>query len=229
MLQERWYDKPMSTAPEFVYLRQIGYTGSLADMRNAYFNDLINGKTTPFGGDSAPTVGEYIPDIESWVSNGANNQPPSGQVRFTFFTAKKTESITGLTIYSGSIAAAATPTLCRMGVYSVDNAAEDLTLVASTPNDTALFAATNTAYQRNFSAPWNKIAGKRYAFGVLVVSAAATPSFAGSFIVAGAGIPSLSNLPPRRMATLAGQTDLPASVSAASLATSHMKIGAYLA
>lgn len=225
--QERWYSKLMSTAPEFLLLRQIGYTGSLADMRNAYYNDLINGKYSPFGSDSPPNVGEIVPDVEALTTNGGNVQPTSGQLRLSHFTAKRTETITGVTVYTGTAGAAATPTLCRMGIYSIDNAVEDMTLIASTPNDTALFAAATTAYQKNFSVPWNKVAGRRYAFGILTVSGVATANFMGSFVVISAA--AWTGLVPRRMSYVGGQSDLPASISAGSLAGSHMRIGAYLA
>lgn len=55
----------MSTAKEFQYLQQIGYNGSIADKRNAYYTDLI----TNGGQPDRPTVGEIIPDREQWISS----------------------------------------------------------------------------------------------------------------------------------------------------------------
>lgn len=42
----------MSTANESAYLASLGYQNSLADMRYAYFTDLVNGNINPFGGNS---------------------------------------------------------------------------------------------------------------------------------------------------------------------------------
>lgn len=103
----------------------------------------------------------------------------SGQIRLSHFTARKTESITQLSVATGSTAAGATPTLIRMGVYSVagTDGQGDLTLVASTPNDTTLLAAQNTLYTKGLSASWSKVAGQRYAIGIIVVTAATAPTF----------------------------------------------------
>lgn len=201
----------MSTAPEFVYLRQIGYTGSLADMRNAYYNDLISGKATPFADNPPPDVGELNLDPTLWNGAGPNIAPGSGTMALVYFTAKRTEAINTLTMYTASTAAAATPTLCRMGIYDVA-ANGDLTLNSATPNDTALWAAVNTAYPKALSTTFNKVAGRKYATASLIISGAAVPYFQGSFITAFAAI--IAGLTPRRVGNLTGQTDLPASVSA---------------
>jgi len=139
----------------------------------------------------------------------------SGQMRFTYFIARKTETVNQIRLATGSTAAAATPTVCRVGLYSVaaDGA---LTLVASTANDTTLFAAVNTAYTRSVTTPYQKVAGQRYALGIIVVTAATAPSFAGTGFTSGAELA----VSPRKAAALSGQNDLPASVAAASLALS---------
>jgi hypothetical protein len=216
----------MSTAPEFVYLRQIGYTGSLADMRNAYFNDLIVGKTSPYGADLPPDVGEFTTDISQWSGGGSNVAPVSGELSLVYFTAKRTETISSVTLYTNAQAAAATPTVCRMGIYDVATNG-DLTLNSSTPNDTALFAATSTVYQKNFSSNFNKVAGRRYAAGVLGVNAGAMPFFQGHFIVAmlASAVGSGSGPASRRNGKVTGQADLPASIAAGTVANTHMFVG----
>jgi hypothetical protein len=128
----------------------------------------------------------------------------------TFFTAKKTETTTQVRMKTGGTAAAATPTLVRIGLYTVDGAGAG-TLVASTVSDTALFAGTFTAYTKSWAVAYAKVAGQRYAHGVITVSGAATPTFIGS---AGQGD---NTTAPRLHGTLTGQTDLPGSFTDASL------------
>ena len=135
----------------------------------------------------------------------------TGTMRISFFTARKSRQSTAIRVVTGSTPAAATPTLCRLGLYSVAPNG-GLTLVASTPNDTTLFAVAGTAYTKAWSAPVEIAAGQRYAIGFLVVSAAATPTFTGAAAVAAD-----SNLAPRTGASLGGQADLPATATDASL------------
>ena len=98
----------------------------------------------------------------------------SGELATIEFTAKRTEAITHLSMYSRGVAAGATPTLVRFGVFTV-NADQSLTPLAVTANDTALFAATYTPYKRALDVTWNKAAGTRYALGVLCVTGATAP------------------------------------------------------
>ena len=141
----------------------------------------------------------------------ANVPSTSGYCRFTFFTARKTETITQIRTISGSTAAA-TSTLCRVGIYSVDGSG-NLTLIASIANDTALWAATNTAYTRSLSASFTKTRGNRYAVGLIFVGTTA-PTFAGintGFASSEFGIS------PRLGALTGSNSDLPASVAVGSL------------
>ena len=145
------------------------------------------------------------------AANGGSNTG-SGTLRFTHFTATKSETITQLRLLTGNTAAAATPTLVRAGVYS-EAANGDLTLVGAIPSDTSLFASGAAVYTRTLSASFQKVAGQRYAVGVLVVTGAAPPTLMGSV---------LPNSPeggmsPRVGTLLNSQTDLPASVPNASL------------
>jgi hypothetical protein len=135
----------------------------------------------------------------------------SGSVRLTYFSAVRSGSHTQLRMVTGTTAAAATPTLCRMGLYSVA-ANGNLTLLAATANDPTLFAAANTAYTRATTAPFAVVAGQRYAIGVLVVTAAALPTFLGA-AVSGSYAATLLAEDPRVTAAYSGQTDLPASIT----------------
>lgn len=196
---------------EYAFLASLGYTGSLADKRNAYYNDLITN-----GGDSdLPTVGEIVPSRE-FLTTPSATPVASGTVALSYWTARRTETITQVTTYTGGTAAGATPTLCRVGVYSVASNG-DLTLTASIANDTALWASTNTAYTRSFTSSWTKTVGQRYAFALIVVTGAAIPVFLGTNNTSIAVAAPLFLQAPTISSRITGQTDLPASIAAASL------------
>lgn len=138
----------------------------------------------------------------------------SQTMRLSYFTARKTETATKVRLPCGTTAAGATPTLIRVGIYSVANDGT-LALIASTPNDTTLLAAANTVYTKSLSASFVKKAGVRYAVGVLVVSAATMPTLIGN--TGGGNITSEFAAAPQLAGSVASQTDLPASVAPGSV------------
>lgn len=157
-------------------------------------------------------------DIASGASAVSNQS-----MRLTYFTARKTESISRVRILSGTTAAAATPTLCRIGVYKEEDNG-DLTLVGSTANDTTLFVATATEYTRNLISPFDKIQNQRYAVGILVVSAVATPTFYGHV-----ALPTvIAQYSPVTCKAVSGQADLPSTVASASLGNASQSTYAVL-
>lgn len=137
----------------------------------------------------------------------------SGYLQLSYFVGDKTESISTVTTYTGSVAAGATPTLCRIGIYSVA-ADESLTLVASTVNDTALWASTFSAYAKPLSSTFNKVLGVRYACGLLCVTAATLPQFHGISYGATTIVNTLVSASPTNLNRVIGQTDLPTTVAA---------------
>lgn len=140
----------------------------------------------------------------------------SQTMRLAYFTARKSETVTQARVIVGSTAAAATPTLIRFGVYTVDSGGA-LALIASTANDTALLSVTQTAYTKAFSASWSKVQGTRYAAGALVVTGAAAPNIYG---VAPA-VSTEAGQDPKLGASIGGQTDLPASATVGQAAASN--------
>lgn len=170
------------------------------------------------------TVGEYVPHRSLInVHSSEASLVTSQRLHLTYFTAKRTETSSALEIATGGTAAAATPTLIRLGVYSIA-ANGDGTLVASTPNDTTLLAATFTAYSKAFSVALSKTLGQRYALGLLVVTAAAAPTL---MAVAQPATTLMSNvlaLAPRLVGTLAAQADLPSTFTNASLGVDRNRI-----
>lgn len=185
----------------------VGGGASVAGIA-AYGNGITNGvETMPRGEAASLTTG---------IS--------SGGLRFSFFTPATSVTVTKIRTYTGGTAAAATPTLCRVGFYTV--VGDTLTLVCAIASDTTLWATINTGYTRDLStggglpASYNFIAGTRYAAGLICVSGAATPTFFGqSTLNAGAGL-----LPPVINGLLASQTDLLASTSVSGLSATSARI-----
>lgn len=141
----------------------------------------------------------------------------SGTMRFTYFRARKTGTVTSLRLQGGTTAAA-TVTLIRLGLYAED-VAGNLTLVGATANDTTLFSVANTLdVTKALTTPWTgKTAGSRYALGVLVV-ATTTPTFAGIAGTPSGGLAAVEMFRgPKVCANLTGQTDLPSSIPVGSL------------
>lgn len=137
----------------------------------------------------------------------------SQNLRLTYFTAYRSETIQSVRLFSGSTAAGATPTVVRVGVYSVAGNG-DLTLVGSTTNDTTLLGTISTKYEKAFSSSFAVTAGQRYAVGLLVVTGATAPFVAGHT----SPVPTDTfSAAPRLAGNLTGQSDLPASTTDAAL------------
>lgn len=168
---------------------------------------VLSNRWQPLDADLS-AAGEHVPHREWWLAAGAMI---SQAMILTYFTADKTETISTVTTYSGT-AATATPTLIRIGAYSVA-ANGNLTLVASTTSDTSLYAAANTAYAKSFSSSWSKVAGTRYALGMLIVSSQTMPSIIGHQLSASTGATAAYIEAPAIVGRLSSQSDLPSSVT----------------
>jgi hypothetical protein len=149
----------------------------------------------------------------------SNVNTNSGNLRLTYFKARKTETITAIRTFSANTAQVGA-TLCRVGIYEEDPDTGDLTLVASIANDTGLWASTLTAYPVSLSASFVKTRGTRYAVGSLVVGASAYPTLPGQQATVP---PSEMGQSPKQGGLLGGQTDLPASISAALVGDSTLQ------
>lgn len=188
--------------------------GETIDLRNLshVVGTWATGTTTNYiYADRPDTLTEGVSTLPRWLFNTVT--VGSGTLRLTYLTCDKNVTVTDLVGITSTTAAAATPTLCRMGIYEVDESG-DLTLVGSTLNDTGLFAATDTTYAAPLSSPVALAAGTRYAFAVLVVSGATLPTFVGTPIPA-----SEAGLSPRLTGTVSSQTDLPSTIAAGSVST----------
>ena len=145
---------------------------------------------------------------------GTNTVTTLGTVRFTYFTARKSEAINNIRMWAGTTIAAGL-TLARMGVYLEDPTTRALSLLGASVNDTALFAVANTGYTKALNATVNKAKGQRYAVAVLMTGTTAAT-------LLGTAVPTVAADmwagAPRLAGLLAGQTDLPASVAVGSIA-----------
>lgn len=168
-----------------------------------------------------PLVGQYLTTgqetIPRHLVSSAAVGVTAGTLRLTYFTARKSETVTQVRVWTGSTNAGATPTLCRIGLYSVA-ANGDLTLVASTANDTTLFASTVTSYTRSFSASYDVVRGQRYAVGIIVVTGATAPTFMGVALFPGSGMEATTA--PRVAGGIGSSTDLTTPISAGSVGNS---------
>lgn len=150
----------------------------------------------------------------------ANTATVSGRVQLTYFTARKSETTTQTKMYTGATAAGATPSLCRIGLYSIDGSGNG-TLVAAVANDTTLFGSTNSGFTRSWSSSYSKVAGQMYALGIIVISAAAMPTLAS--IAGAANAAAMWSTDRRLTANINSQTDLPSSFVPGSLTTSGVR------
>lgn len=174
--------------------------------------DDLDGMTFAGTGDKL-IVGEETLDRMAEINTRAI-PTANGDLRLTFFQARKTETISQIRVPTGSVAQAGA-TLIKLGIYEENRSTGDLILVGQTANTLTLFLSTVTAteYTTALTASFTKTRGKRYAYGPLVVGATTTPTYIGyspsnSTILARA---------PRRTGLVSSQTDLPASITAASL------------
>lgn len=144
----------------------------------------------------------------------------TGRVSLTYWTADRAETYTQVRTMTGT-AASGTPTLQRVGIYSIDRAG-NATLVASTPNDTTLWAATATAYTKALSAPLTTVPGQRYATGVCVL-ATSVPSFVGA-TPDNTALRAELGFPPRLAGQILSVSDLPSSFTDAGVTVAAQRI-----
>jgi hypothetical protein len=158
--------------------RIIGVTPTGLPGAEAYTYTYDPGDPESAIGHNLLTTGEEVFPREL-LGTLSGSTPASGQLRMTLWTCRKTTTTAQIRCCTGITAAGATPTLCRIGMWRVEDNG-NYTLVGATANDTTLFAAAGTAYTRSWITPFQKIAGVRYAWAPLVVTAATMPTFAGA-------------------------------------------------
>jgi hypothetical protein len=155
-----------------------------------------------------PAVGE--PTMSRGFIVNSNIATGNSNLRLTYFTAKKSLTITQIRTMNGT--AAVGTTLARIGVYSVDGSG-NLTLIGSTANDTTLWNTANTAYTKSFSASFVIARGSRYAVAPIVVGTSTAPTMYGN----AAMLASEGGIAPQLGGLVGGQSDLPSTVTAGSV------------
>lgn len=149
-----------------------------------------------------------------WITN----QPgiTNGNFRGTYFTCHKSQTITAIrTLVGGTNQIGAT--LCRIGLYTVDSS-DNLTLVASTANDTNLWNTANATVDKSLSSSYAVTRGNRYAIGLLVVGSSQAPTIGGIQLTNSAA----GAISPRMAFLVGSQTDLPSSILVGSMAGANV-------
>ena len=136
-----------------------------------------------------------------------------GTVYLYYFTPFENIVVNNITMACES--AAVGTTWARMGIYSVDNSTQALTLVANTANTTTLFDTANTSYtvaldSYGYSVPYTLTRGNRYAVAVLVREQTVNPTIVCS---GGSHYISVASLSPKIIGTVSGQIDLPLTIT----------------
>jgi hypothetical protein len=175
----------------------------------------LSSATNTFPTFDSDQLSAGLQTLPRWMLNGGSAATASDFVYLTYCTAHKDLSVTTINMICGATAAANDPSLVRIGIYSENPSTGALTLVGSTANDapTTMFDTAFGPVTKELSATTALTAGTRYAFGLLVVSAAACPT------PYGVAIPSaLATLTPRRAAVASAVAgDLPASIASGAL------------
>lgn len=144
----------------------------------------------------------------------------STNMQLVYFTATKSITSTAVQAWTGTTVAAATPTLCQYVLFSEDGS-RNLTQIAITANDTSMFATGNTKYTKSWGSSVGIVRGQRYAVGILIVSAAAMPSFLGRCSPGSGAIDTIWGATPRFTGIVNAQASVPSTVTAAGVANTR--------
>jgi len=138
-------------------------------------------------------------------SGSYGSTPVSGEIRLTYFRAQRTGSRNTVRFQTGGTGPTAS-TLARVGVYSVNESNNNLTLLASSANKVS-FAGAYAGQNCALTTAANIVSGNMYAIGILQI--ATTPAtvagawFNGTFMGAN----------PKMARKVTGLTDLPATIT----------------
>jgi len=189
---------------------------------NARYEAYVSGEDYQYGASLTSGFGTLPERREGLGANVLTGQ--AGIVFLAYVRAPKSMVLANIGMVSTTQAAVGS-TLVRFGVYTIDGSG-NLTLAASTTNDTSIFSVASTRYTKAASGSLQLVKGQWYAQALLIVGASTMPG------VMGAVTPSTNfnvyNLAPRLAGQLAGQTDLPASIAVGSVASTNIVLWAEL-
>jgi hypothetical protein len=172
-------------------LAAAGSAGKAADAGHAH----------PWASAEPLTSGEAIFARVAWTQQTSLT---ASTLMLTYWTAVKTETTGHVVTVTGSGASSGV-TYANIGVFSVDSSG-NLTLLASTGDlHTTLWTGTFAQYTTAFTASWAKVAGARYAMGLLAVGTT-PPNLFGQFV-------SLPGLAPILAGTVGSQATMPGTVA----------------
>ena len=149
-----------------------------------------------------------------WVSNNSLSMV-SQTMLLTYWTAVTNGVATSVITKSGDTAGA-TLTYAAVGIYSVDGSGNLTKLTDTGDLHATLWAGTFTGYTSALTPSFTRVIGQRYAVGYLVVGTT-PPSLAGAN--PGSAFTSFETAAHRSAGSVSGQATLPASVTAAGVAT----------
>lgn len=153
----------------------------------------------------------------------ANFNLTASTLFLTYFTAQQSRTgLTTIAVCTAGTAASPAPTLAKLALYSVDSGTGDLTLIAASTNDTALFTVANTVYPKTIASS-SITKGARYAIGALQVGGTTAPKLYGVALTG-----ALLADSPAIALQLAAQSDMPSTATAASLVSTTGKFWARL-
>jgi len=124
------------TSGEFNYMQSIGYNGSLADKRVAYYNDLIAGAQPGFAGSAIPSdlgFKGWSGDPSDWRDG---IQPVAGTCWVTKIVLRAPQTISNLHVEVSTAGATLTASQCLIGLYSAAKA-----LLATAPDQSAAWTS----------------------------------------------------------------------------------------
>jgi hypothetical protein len=139
--------------------------------------------------------------------------PGTGNLRLTYFTARKSETVASFRTIVNTLATSTT--LARIGLYTVDGSG-NLTLVASTTNNTSMWQSLGGSITQALTTPYAVTRGTRYAVGLLIVNSGTACTISGNSNVGSAE----AAIAPRLSGFVASQTDLPSTVAVGSISNS---------
>lgn len=171
------------------------------------------------GGSTGQQIGTGQGTLPRWLPYANTAVMASTQnAAFQHIRAVRTQTINSIRTFTATTAAGATPTVCKVGLYSMA-ANGDITRIGISANTTSLWATANTAYTTALLAGAPVVAGQDYMVAMLIVTAAAFPTHVGivQLSTATGFHTGYINEYPQFAGFATGQTDLATSYLAANI------------
>ena len=125
------------TSGEFNYLASIGYAGSVADKRYAYYLDLANGAQPGLAGSAIPSDAGFI----GWTGDPADwrdaFQPVAGTCYVSKILLRAPKTISNLHVEVATAGATLTASQCLIGLFSAAKG-----LLATAPDQSVAWTTT---------------------------------------------------------------------------------------